>query len=116
MNQELHDRHCVPCEGNTPPLSHKETINLLQKISGWNIVEDNKKIQKKYHFITFKHAIGFINEVADIAEFEGHHPDIFLHNWNKVTITLYTHAINGLSENDFILASKIDQVIKDQES
>lgn len=113
MSDSLHQKHCVPCEGGTKPLD-KNAIALLSKnIHGWKVLE--KKIEKKYHFIDFKHALGFVNEVGDIAEFEGHHPDINLHDWNNVTISLSTHAIKGLSENDFIMAAKIDQIIKDAE-
>jgi 4a-hydroxytetrahydrobiopterin dehydratase len=107
----LHKKHCVPCEAGSKPLSSSEIKPLLKKIHGWHNVDD-KKIEKTFHFESFMRAVSFINEVADIAEFEGHHPDINLHGWNKVTITLNTHAIKGLSENDFIVAAKIDQVIE----
>lgn len=113
MNQELHHKHCVPCEGGTKPLQKAEIDILSKKLKGWNI--DLKKIEKKYHFVDFKRALTFVNEVGDIAEFEGHHPDINLHDWNKVTISLSTHAVKGLSENDFIMAAKIDQIIADSE-
>jgi 4a-hydroxytetrahydrobiopterin dehydratase len=112
MHEELHHKHCVPCEGGTKPLTEKEIAPLLKNIKAWNVL-DHKKIEKNYEFIDFKHAITFINEVADVAEFEGHHPDINLHNWNKVTISLFTHAAKGLTENDFIMAAKIDQIIAD---
>jgi 4a-hydroxytetrahydrobiopterin dehydratase len=115
METPLHKRKCIPCEEGSAPLSPSEIEPLSKNISGWQVLE-NKKIEKKYHFVDFKHAVTFINEVADIAEFEGHHPDIYLHNWNKVTITLSTHAAKGLTENDFIMAAKIDQIIADQES
>jgi 4a-hydroxytetrahydrobiopterin dehydratase len=113
MPEELHDKHCVPCEGGTPPLSASEATQLLKNISGWNLVE-HTKIEKKFHFVDFKRALTFVNEVGDIAEFEGHHPDIDLHDWNKVLVTLSTHAAKGLTENDFIMAAKIDQIIKDE--
>ncbi len=105
-------KKCIPCEGNTPALTHDKIVNYLKDTQGWNVIEDTK-IEKNLTFIDFKHALGFINEVGDLAEFEGHHPDLNLHNWNKVTITLSTHAIKGLSENDFIMAAKIDQILKD---
>jgi len=110
----LYKKRCVPCEGGMPPLTPAKIDELLKEVKGWKVIE-NKKIEKKFTFIDFKSALGFINEVGDIAEFEGHHPDLNLHNWNKVTITLSTHAVKGLSENDFILAAKIDRVILDQE-
>jgi 4a-hydroxytetrahydrobiopterin dehydratase len=109
---DLHTQKCVPCEGGTPPLTAEQIDTYLKKIKGWQVI-DNKIIQKTLNFIDFKRALGFINEVGDLAEFEGHHPDLNLHNWNKVTITLSTHAVKGLSENDFIMAAKIDQIIND---
>lgn len=114
MSEPLHRKHCVPCEGGTKPLSETEIKRFEKNVKGWD-VRAHKAIEKKYTFIDFKHAITFVNEVADIAEFEGHHPDINLHNWNKVTITLSTHAAKGLTENDFILAAKIDQIIADSD-
>jgi 4a-hydroxytetrahydrobiopterin dehydratase len=115
MTEALHHKHCVPCEGGTKPLTKKEIAPLIKSLQAWNVLAD-KKIEKKYSFIDFKHAISFVNEVADVAEYEGHHPDINLHNWNQVTITLLTHAVKGLTENDFIMAAKIDQIIKDAET
>ena len=112
MQDDLKNTHCVPCEGGAEPLSAEEITDRIKKLKAWNVL-DNKKIEKKFHFINFKHALAFANEVGDIAEFEGHHPDINIHDWNKVTISLSTHAIKGLSENDFIMAAKIDQVIQD---
>lgn len=103
----LLDKKCKPCEGGTPPMSPEEIQNMMSEIDGWVVVED-KKIEKDYKFKNFKEAISFINSVAEIAEGEGHHPDLSLHNWNKVKITLWTHAIKGLSENDFIMGAKID--------
>jgi 4a-hydroxytetrahydrobiopterin dehydratase len=114
MTQQLQHKHCVPCEGGASPLNAHEIEVLMKNLKGW-IVHDNKEIHKKFHFVDFKRALTFVNEVGDIAEFEGHHPDINLHQWNKVTITLSTHAIKGLSENDFIMAAKIDQIIADSQ-
>ncbi len=111
----LQNKKCVPCEGNAKPLTQTEAESLLQQLKGWMIQDTATKIQKNFTFIDFKHALSFVNEVGDVAEFEGHHPDIHLHNWNKVTITLSTHALKGLSENDFIMAAKIDQIISEQE-
>src|SRR4051812_43384243 len=112
MTNALHHKHCVPCESGTKPLTKSQITPLLKSLHAWTVVDDTK-IHKKYTFIDFKHAISFVNEVADVAEYEGHHPDINLHNWNHVTITLFTHAVKGLTENDFIIAAKIDQIIKD---
>jgi 4a-hydroxytetrahydrobiopterin dehydratase len=109
---DLHQQHCVPCEGGVQPLTASEIDSHIKKIKAWTIIE-NKKIEKKFLFTDFKHALTFTNEVGDVAEFEGHHPDIFIHDWNNVTIALSTHAIKGLSDNDFIMAAKIDQIIAD---
>ena len=105
---DLTKKKCVPCEDGFNPLTSDEYGAYLRAtLSGWHDVAE-KSIEKEYKFKDFKEALGFINRVGEIAESEGHHPDINLHNWNKVKLTLSTHAIGGLSENDFILASKID--------
>ncbi len=120
---DLHRKKCIPCEEGGAALSSQDIAELLKNVKAWKIVEHRPTnlsnqfishlLEKEYLFIDFKAAIVFINEVADVAEFEGHHPDINLHNWNKVTITLYTHKVLGLTENDFIMAAKIDQIIAD---
>jgi 4a-hydroxytetrahydrobiopterin dehydratase len=103
-------KHCVPCEGGALPFTHKQTEEYLPKIkSAWSVVEDNKKLRRELSFKDFKAAMELVNKIAVIAEEEGHHPDITI-NYNKVLIELTTHAIGGLSENDFILAAKIDAV------
>ena len=112
MTENLQNKKCVPCESGTKPLTSPEIQNYLKELKGWVVIED-KRIKKTLHFIDFKHALGFVNEVGDLAEFEGHHPDLNIHNWNNVTVTLSTHALQGLSENDFIMAAKIDQILKD---
>lgn len=103
----LANKKCTPCEGGTPPLGEADAKKRLEEVSGWS--REGKKIVKKYSFSNFKEAMAFVNRVADIAEEEGHHPDIFV-SYNKVTLSLTTHAIAGLSENDFILAAKIDGI------
>ncbi len=110
--EELKNKKCIPCEKGGKPLPPEKVDALLKQLSGWHLI-DGKKIHKKLDFINFLSALGFVNEVGDLAEFEGHHPDLNLHDWNKVTVTLSTHAVKGLSENDFIMAAKIDQIIKD---
>ncbi|HSW96223.1 MAG TPA: 4a-hydroxytetrahydrobiopterin dehydratase [Candidatus Saccharimonadales bacterium] len=108
LQNDIKHKKCVPCEGGVKPLTPDEYGAFLRnEISGW-VAIDEKKIQKEYSFKNFAEALAFINKIGAIAEEEGHHPDIFLHNWNKVKLSLWTHAIGGLSENDFILASKID--------
>jgi 4a-hydroxytetrahydrobiopterin dehydratase len=106
----LKDSTCKPCEGGVPPLTKSQIEELLPQISRWSVVED-KQIQKDFKYKNFKQALEFVNKVGEIAEQQGHHPNIFLHNWNKVRISLSTHAIKGLSDNDFILAAKIDTIV-----
>jgi 4a-hydroxytetrahydrobiopterin dehydratase len=108
ISGDLTKKKCVPCEGGTKPLIPDEYDAFLHnELSGWHAIAETK-IEKNYKFKNFQEALDFISKVGQIAEEEGHHPDIYLHNWNKVRLTLTTHAIKGLSENDFILASKID--------
>jgi 4a-hydroxytetrahydrobiopterin dehydratase len=110
LQSDLKSKKCVPCEGGVKPLVRDEYGAFLEKeLKGWTDV-DEKEIVKEYKFVNFKEAMRFVNEVANLAESEGHHPDILLHGWNKVKLMLSTHAIKGLSENDFILASKIDKI------
>lgn len=104
---ELATKKCIPCEGGIPPLSLQKINELMPKIEGWELQGD--KISKNFQFENFKEAIRFVNKVAELAEQENHHPNILI-NYNIVIITLWTHAVNGLSENDFILAAKIDKL------
>lgn len=108
LDNGLKHKKCVPCEGGVKPLTPGEYGAFLEReLLGWRVV-DEKVLEKEYKFKDFAEALGFVNRVGDLAESEGHHPDVLLHDWNKVKIMLSTHAIGGLSENDFILASKID--------
>lgn len=112
---DLTKQHCVPCEGGVEPLKGEELENYVTYLnSEWKMDGEGdafdglgKKLERKFKFKDFKEAMVFVNKVADIAESEGHHPDIEI-SYNKVEIELTTHAIKGLSPNDFILASKID--------
>lgn len=108
--KELHNKHCVPCEGDAPAFSKEQSLDYIQKVNEWQLVEE-KAIEKIILFRDFKQAIAFVDKVAEIAESEGHHPDIFIFGYNKVKLVISTHAIGGLSENDFILASKIDRIL-----
>jgi len=101
----LRERKCVPCQRGDPPLSKAKTKRLLTEVEGWK--EKDKKLHKTMTFPDFRAAMAFVNRVADVAESEGHHPDFCVH-YNRVDFTLWTHAIRGLSENDFILAAKLD--------
>lgn len=102
---DLTERRCVPCEGGVPALQKAEVERLLAQVSGWSF--SGKWIAKEFKFKNFVEAMKFVNRVADLAEGEGHHPDIHIH-YNRVRFDIWTHAIDGLSENDFILAAKID--------
>jgi 4a-hydroxytetrahydrobiopterin dehydratase len=106
---DLLKKNCIPCEKNKDlkPFDKEEAEDYLAQTEGWVLSEDSKTISKEYKFADFIGAVNFVNLVADIAEMEGHHPDIHIF-YNKVHLDLSTHAIKGLSENDFILAAKID--------
>ena len=110
MMDDLSAKRCVPCEGGTKPLSGEKISAYQPKVPDWAVSEDGLFISRDFRFKDFKEAIAFVNEVADIAEFEGHHPDMSVHGYRSVRVTLSTHAIKGLSENDFILAAKIDKI------
>lgn len=105
---DLAAKHCEPCEGGTPALGAKEIEKLAGQLDGWNVIED-KRLEKEYRFPDFRQALAYVNRLGEVAETEGHHPDVYL-GWGKVRVELSTHSVGGLSENDFILAAKADQV------
>ena len=106
---DLGEKKCVPCEGGIPPLDSGEIKELRGHLkSDWEVLE-NKKLCKEYVFVNYLHTMDFVDKVAKLAESEGHHPDMHVY-YGRVVIELSTHAINGLSENDFILAYKIDKI------
>jgi len=105
---ELASKTCVPCRGGVLPLKGAELASLPKQVDDWNVVEEHH-IEKTFKFPDFHTALDFVNRVGELAEQQGHHPDIYL-TWGKVRITIWTHKINGLTENDFILAAKIDQM------
>ena len=110
---DLLNKKCAPCEGGLSPFDISEIHKYQKKVDGWEIIKDEKKIfflNKKFKFKNFLDSQNFINKVGEISESEGHHPDI-LFGWGYAKIKITTHAIEGLSENDFILAAKIDQII-----
>ena len=109
FKKNLLQKKCVPCEGGVDPIDRAGAEKYLAQVPGWSLSEDAKKISKEYKFKDFIGAINFVNNIAELAEAEGHHPDIHV-NYNKVLLELWTHAIGGLSENDFIVAAKIDAV------
>jgi 4a-hydroxytetrahydrobiopterin dehydratase len=108
--QELIEKKCVPCEGGIPALDATEVEALLGSVPDWRLTGEGKRIRREWRAKNFVAAIDFFKKVADLAEAEGHHPDLHLEGYRNVAIEIWTHAIGGLSENDFILAAKIDRI------
>ena len=108
MNEQLADKKCVPCRGGIPPLYGEELKELHKNVPQWTVTNEHH-IHREFRFPDFKQALDFVNRVGEIAEAEGHHPDILL-AWGKADITLWTHKIDGLTESDFIMAAKIDRL------
>jgi len=104
----LSEKTCVPCRGGVPPLTAAQIEPLRQQIENWNVV-NNHHVEKSFKFPDFQTALDFVNNVGNIAEEQGHHPDIYL-AWGKAEIKIWTHKIDGLTESDFILAAKIDKI------
>jgi 4a-hydroxytetrahydrobiopterin dehydratase len=109
--EPLSKQKCIPCEGNLPPASEAEIAELKPQIPDWNIITENgeKRLQRAYHFDDFQTAMAFSVAVGEEAEKEGHHP-VLTTEWGKVTVTWWTHAINGLHRNDFIMATRTDEI------
>jgi len=109
---DLTKKKCVPCEKKgMKPFDRERAEEYMVDVKGWSLSEDTKKISREFEFKDFIGALDFVNRVGDIAEMEGHHPDIILHDYKKVLVTLSTHSIDGLSENDYIVAAKINTVL-----
>ena len=109
---DLLKKKCIPCEGGVLPFDVTEIHKYQKKVDGWDItknIKNNYLLEKNFRFNNFKESQNFVNKVGEISEEEGHHPDITF-GWGYVKINITTHAIEGLSENDFILAAKIDQI------
>jgi len=109
MSSDLAQKQCVPCRGGTPPLPQDKVQELLQQVKGWQVA-NNHHIHNEYKFPDFVQALAAVNRIGGLAEEQGHHPDIYL-AWGKVRVEIWTHAIDGLTESDFILAAKIEEVI-----
>lgn len=107
---ELTAKKCLPCEGGVEPVGYEEAQQQLKNLNGWYLTHDGKRIRKDWTVKNFMTGIRFFSEVARVAEEDQHHPDLHLTSYRSVWIELWTHAIGGLSENDFILAAKIDQL------
>lgn len=108
--ETLCNTQCVPCEGGIPKLTATEAAQQIQELDGWTILEKPDRISKSWYVKNFVAGMDFLNQVAQLAEVEGHHPDVHLVGYRNVTIDIWTHAINGLSTNDLILAAKIDRL------
>ena len=113
MTSDLTQKYCVACEAGTPPMSIEEAERLVEQVPGWELKPEEKKLVRRFKFKDFRQSMAFVNKVADLAESEGHHPDIYI-SWNRVRLELTTHAIKGLSENDFIMAAKISELANGQ--
>jgi 4a-hydroxytetrahydrobiopterin dehydratase len=108
--EDLKKKKCQPCEGGVPPVPREEAERLLADLPGWRLTDDGIKIRREWVMKNFMSGVDFIGRVAELAEDEGHHPDLHLVKYRHVAVELWTHAIGGLSENDFITAAKIDQI------
>ena len=112
LMNDLADKKCIPCEGGIPSFNLEEIHKYLKKVDGWDVESVNQKdfyIIKNFKFDNFLESQSFVNKVGEIAEQEGHHPDIWF-GWGYAKIKIQTHAINGLHESDFVLAAKIDRI------
>ena len=109
MPNTLAAKSCTPCRGGIPPLTVEEGKVYLAQAPGWDLLDDGRKIQRTYRFKNFREALGFVERAGELAEAEGHHPDIAF-GWGYATVSLQTKKIKGLHENDFIMAAKLDGV------
>lgn len=107
---ELSRKHCEPCEGGVPPLSAAEANDLLRQVPTWGLSSDGRRIRREWRVKDFDTALDFFARIGKLADDEDHHPDLHLVNYRDVAVELSTHAIRGLSINDFILAAKIDRL------
>jgi 4a-hydroxytetrahydrobiopterin dehydratase len=113
MGRDLATERCLPCERGTTPLQLEDALALLRETEGkWRLSDDHRALTRQITFKTFGRAMAFLNRLAEIAECEGHHPDFCLSRWNQVSLSLTTHAIGGLSRNDFVLAAKLQTIIR----
>ena len=104
----LAEKHCVPCRGGVPPLKGEALEQLKSQLPGWQVVDEHHLL-KTYSFPDFRTALDFVNKAGAIAEAEGHHPDLLL-SWGRVEAKIWTHKVNGMTESDFILAAKLDEI------
>jgi 4a-hydroxytetrahydrobiopterin dehydratase len=109
MIETLAEKTCTPCRGGIPPLTHEEAERFRAQASDWELRDDAHRIERTFRFRNFREAVAFVQEIGELAEAEGHHPDISF-GWGYATVDLQTKKIKGLNENDFIMATKIDQI------
>lgn len=107
---ELTSKKCVPCEGGVPPLAGEEVQSMLRAVPDWSLSPDGKRIRREWIAKNFVVGLRFFDQVGELAEAEGHHPDLHLEGYRNVAVEITTHAVGGLTENDFILAAKIDAI------
>lgn len=113
MSDSLLHKKCVPCEGGTEPLKKEEEDLYYEQTPDWTIIREGvHQLVREFEFKNFREVLDVVNKIGEIAESEGHHPDLYIHDWKKLKVELTTHAIGGLSINDFILAVKIDEMLK----
>ncbi len=110
MNTDLADRQCVPCKGGVPPLKGEPLRAMAQQVSQWTVADEHH-LERSFAFKNFRQALDFTNRLGELAEQQGHHPDICL-SWGRVDVRIWTHKINGLTESDFVLAAKTDRLLE----
>ena len=115
MNASLAGKTCTPCRGGIPPLGRNEAETLLEQAPEWALLDEATRIERTFRFRDFREALAFVQKVGEIAEAEGHHPDVSF-GWGYATVSLRTKKIKGLHENDFIIAAKIDRLKRDDDS
>ncbi len=109
MTETLAEKTCTPCRGGVPPLAREEALRFQSQAPDWALRDDDRRIERTFRFHNFREALAFVQRVGELAEAEGHHPDISF-GWGYATVSLSTKKIKGLHENDFIMASKIDRM------
>ena len=106
----LAEKECIPCKGDVPPLKGQELTKVANELNGgWRVIHEHH-LEKEYKFKNFREALEFTNKVGELAESQGHHPDIYL-AWGQVKLTIWTHKIDGLTESDFVMAAKADKLL-----
>jgi len=110
MSATLAEKTCTPCRGGVPPLTHEEAERFHAQAPEWTLVDDAHRIERRFSFRNFRDALTFVQRVGELAEIEGHHPDVSF-GWGYATVSLRTKKIKGLHENDFIIAAKLDRLV-----